>query len=804
MKEIFNNRIMKYDGKIDIATGLSAKSKIWKNKSLLWSEFILKLKEVTKTSETFKEYISATKQEQSKIKDVGGYVGGYLRQGRRSPANVVHRQLLTLDIDFAHIDFWEDFTMQFSNAALLHATHKHCEASPRLRLVMPLSREVTPDEYVAISRKIAGTLGIDLFDNTTFETNRLMFWSSISNDVDYYVMEQDGPWIDADEVLNEYIDWKDSSLWPTASKNFDAVHDASKKQEDPEQKKGVVGAFCRTYSVSEVIEKFLPDIYIEAVDGRYTYTKGTTAAGLVIYDDKFAFSHHGTDPSGSKLCNSFDLTRIHLFGHLDSVESEFSSAKQKSFQAMEEFALKDKAVKKTIASDNLANSKYDFAEDFEPNEDEEIDEDDLNWMTELEADARGNYLSSATNINIILANDNRLKDIFKQNDFDQKRYVFKNLPWRKVSKPEPVKNVDYSGVRNYIESIYGISGNLKIDDSMALEFEKNTFHPIRDYLSSLEWDNEERLDTLLIDYFGADDNIYSREAIRKILVGAVTRIFRPGAKFDLVLTLVGDQGTGKSTFIKKLGQDWFSDTFLTVHGKEALEQIQGAWLIEMAELSGLRKAEVEAIKHFISKQEDTFRPAYARSSETYRRQCVFFGTTNNKDFLRDPSGNRRFMPVDIHQLRATKNVFSDLDEEVHQIWAEAYQLYLAGEKLYLSSNAEFIAKNEQLKHSEVDERKGLVEQYLDRLLPENWKKLDLEQRRDFLNSPGEIGIIERDYVCVAELWCECLGKNKEDMSRYNTRDLNDILRGLENWDPINSTKNFEIYGKQKYYSRQLY
>jgi predicted P-loop ATPase len=281
----------------------------------------------------------------------------------------------------------------------------------------------------------------------------------------------------------------------------------------------------------------------------------------------------------------------------------------------------------TIANDHINSAKYEFADPEHDRTQEEVVEKEVDpeaesveWMKELEVDTRGAYLSSDANLNLIFANDPRLKRLFRQNDFDGKRYVFGNLPWRRVVKPEPVKNVDYSGVRNYLGCVYGITSSLKIDDAMALEFERNHFHPILDYLNDLKWDGIQRVDKLLIDYMGADDNIYSREAIRKMLVGAVARVMNPGVKFDLVLMLVGPQGSGKSTFIKKLGKSWFSDTFLTVQGKEALEQIQGAWLIEIAELSGLRKAEVESVKHFISKSEDSFRPAYARTSEIYHQR----------------------------------------------------------------------------------------------------------------------------------------------------------------------------------------
>jgi len=794
---------MQYDDLLDIALGMSASSRIWKNERWKWSTLVKKLTTEHKTYETYSQYIKATKDEQSKIKDVGGYVGGYLRAGRRKPEHVVHRQILTLDIDFAHVNFWDDFCLQFENSGVIHATHKYSPESPRFRLIMPLNREVTPDEYVAIARYVAGILGIELFDNTTFETNRLMFWPSNPKDVDYYCESQDGPWLDADKVLGSYVDWTDSSLWPTAERTLKNVKDATAKQADPDAKKGVVGAFCRAYTIEQTIEKFLSDVYTPASDGRYTYQSGTTSAGLMIYEDRFAYSHHGTDPCSGRLCNAFDLVRIHKFGHLDKI-SEHGNSGSKSYKAMEEFARGDVETKKLIAAEKFADSKYDFAEELTP-EMENIIEEATEWASELEVDTRGRYLSSATNLNIIFANDIHLKGLFRQNDFDGKRYAFSSLPWRTISEPEPMKNVDYSGVRNYIETIYGISGNLKIDDALALEFERYSFHPIREYLSDLEWDSEPRVDNMLLDYFGAEDTIFVREAIRKTMVGAVARIFEPGIKFDLVLTLVGAQGTGKSTLIAKLGRGWSSDTFMTVHGKEAFEQLQGAWLVEMAELAGLRKAEVESIKHFISKQEDMFRPAYARASETYPRQCVFFGTTNNKDFLRDPSGNRRFIPVGINPKTAKKSVFSkEFDETIDQFWAEAVHLFKQGEKLYMSKEAEKLAYVEQSKHSEVDERKGLVIEYLETLLPEDWDELDIFARRTFLNDPlSGKGKVERDYVCVAEIWCECLSKAKEDMSRYNTRDLNDILRGLDGWEESKSTKNFSLYGKQKYYAKTL-
>lgn len=797
---------VKFNGKLDIATGMSARSKTWKNRQWQWSELVDRLAETQVTNETLREFISASRDDQSKIKDVGGYVGGYLRNGKRSPQNVVHRRLMTLDIDFAHINFWDDFKIAFHNAGVLHSTHKHCELSPRLRLIMPLSRDCTPDEYVACSRKVAGMLGIELFDNTTFETNRLMFWPSTPKDVEYYFRFQDGPWIDVDEILEMYTDWTDSSEWPTADRRIRDVNTKVKKQEDPTTKKGLVGAFCRTYSISEAIDNFLSDTYVAAeMESRYTYTKGTAAAGLIVYEDKFAYSHHGTDPCGGALCNSFDLVRIHKFGHLDS-GSEASGNKAPSFVAMEAFVREDRKVKAVIAQERVDSARYDFV-NYEDSKTPEpiLDSDDVEWMTELDVDQKGLYLSSAFNINLIFENDHRLKQLFRSNDFDAKKYVLGSLPWRRIDKPEPLRDVDYSGIRNYFEVIYGITGSLKIEDSLKLETEKNHYHPVRDYLRGLQWDGVPRVDTLFIDYMGARDNIYNREVARKALVGSVARVFVPGIKYDLVPTLVGEQGTGKSTLIRKLGKEWFSDTFMTVSGKESFEQIQGSWLIEIAELSGFRKAEVESIKHYLSKCEDTFRMAYAKVTETFPRQCTFWATTNNKEFLKDPTGNRRFVPIDVDQARATKCVFTQLEDEVDQLWAEAVNMFNLGEPLYMSTAATQIATNEQQLHSEIDDRRGIVEAYLDTLLPSNWENMDLFARRNFLSQDAlsAKGTVERDYVCVAEIWCECLGKEKEDLDRRKSFEISNLIKTIPGWEQFNKTKSFNIYGKQRYYARRI-
>lgn len=832
-----------------IAVGQSAKSKFWKNISYTWSDFVDRAAQVVRTHETYATYIGLSKDEQGVIKDVGGFVGGYLDKGRRKPENVISRQLLTLDLDFAPVDFWQHFKMFYNCAAVMHSTHKHAPNNPRYRIIVPLDREVTTSEYEAIARKFAELLNIEYFDPTTFESNRLMFWASCSKDAEFIFERQDGAFLSADYMLGLYKDWRNIGEWSFSSKKnpLKGEH-LNKAQENPCEKKGIVGLFCRAFTIEEAINEFLSDIYTPVGSGRYSYANGTTAGGAIVYEDGlFLYSHHATDPAGCMLCNAFDLVRIHKYGQLDAGDPALSGRNAKSYKQMAEFARGLRQVKTTAATEarksiNSAFSPYAKSISNEPIDTEiptqkaidfkaacdiftpfvvqipktniktsKIKQDPPktpviqgeDWLGLMDVDDSGKYQNTDNNISLILRNDEYLKDCFAFNRFDNKRYVIRSLPWRGISEPEPIRDVDYSGVRNYIGMFYGITAVGKIDDALALEFERKNFHPVQDYLNGLTWDGVPRVDALLIRCFGTDNNIYTREAIRKSLCAAVARAYYPGAKYDNVLTLVGVEGTKKSTFFKKLGGRWFSDSFNAITGRESFEQLQGAWIIEMGELAGLRKAEVEQIKHYITKTEDTFRIAYGRTVETFKRSCVFFATTNDRTFLKSTTGNRRFMPIDVHPERVTLDVFSDEFEEIiPQIWAECKALYLSGEPLFLSVEANAIANRYRQEHTDTDERAGMFEEFINTLLPVSWDDWSLEARRNYFSNPlmrEQQGVILRNEITVAEIWCECLGRNKEDMNRNNTREINHALRQLPNLEFINTTKRFNFYGKQRYY-----
>ncbi|MBS0175423.1 MAG: hypothetical protein JSR64_15390 [Nitrospira sp.] len=794
-----------HDGIIEIATGRNRKETNWRNRETSWSELVRKLSATHRTAETYTEYITSKKARQDEIKDVGGFVGGYLTSGRRKASSVLHRQLITLDLDYCSAEFWEDLTLVYGNAAVVYSTHKHSPDNPRMRLVMPLDRPVRPDEYEAISRRIAGVLGIELFDPTTFQPERLMYWPSTAKEAVYEYHVQDGPWLVADDLLATYRDWRDSSEWPVSERVDKLVQRSMQKQGDPLEKPGVIGAFCRTYTIHEAIELFLDDVYEScSIEGRYSYKEGSTAAGLVTYDDKYAYSHHGTDPTSGKLCNAFDLVRIHKFGLKDEDAREGTPGnKLPSYVAMTDFAGRDPKVRKLIVAERLDSARSDF--EVEEVEIEEVEAYDDSWREKLEVDRKGNIFGTIDNITLILENDPYFRGRIAYDDFEKCEVAIRDLPWRKVSwQTRRLLDRDDANIRHYLEKAYGISHLTKTKDAMQVWAQKTVFHPVKDYLNGLTWDGEPRVDTLLVDYQGAEDSEYTRMVTRKILVAAVARVFRPGCKFDTILTLVGKQGLKKSSLIAKLGRQWFSDSFsfnqLTKNETKACEQVQGVWLIEIAEMSGMAKAEIETVKHFVSKTEDRFRVAYGHRTENFPRQCVFFATTNKTDFLRDPTGNRRYWPVQVMEQEPVKDVFKDLTEgEIDQVWAEAVEYFKKGEKLYLPEDMVETATEVQRMHTEEHPWVSIIQEYLDIKLPENWSQMDRDERMFYIREEdglNERGVQYRTRVCIHEIWAEALGK-RELIDERSAATIRNAMATIEGWKEEKNMLRYGIYGRQR-------
>lgn len=792
---------IKYDGPITIATGSSRKSVSWKNEELLWSALAKRLETVLRTQETQDEYKSMPKAKRDEIKDVGGFVGGTLKGGRRKAENIIERRLLTLDLDYvsAKDSPWDTVELIVGSAAVMYSTHSHTPRAQRLRLVFPLSRAVTPDEYTAIARRIAGDIGIDLFDDTTYEPHRLMYWPSASLDGEFIYKCLDGPWLDADETLSRYHDWKDSSEWPVSSRKQDAMQRLAAKQGDPTEKSGVVGAFCRVYPIEDAIETFLPEVYIKCGEDRYTYAGGSTAGGLVLYENgKFAYSHHGTDPISGKLCNAFDLVRLHLFGDKDDdIVPGTPVIKLPSYTAMTELAIADAAVRHDLALTRLRelSDKWD-----------DVPEEDTDWLAQLTVNSRGLFESTINNVYLILLHDPELYGRYYYDEFKERPIVSGDLPWEKLTaRSSPCwTDSDDSGLRQYIEMHYKIDSAVKIRDAVELAMLSHKRHLVREYLQGLEWDGLARADTLFIDYLGAEDSEYVRTVTRKALLGAVARIFSPGCKHDHMLVLVGPQGCRKSTTLAKLGRTWFSDSLYTVSGKEAYEQIQGYWIIEMGEMAATRKAELEQIKQFMSKQTDSYRAAYARRTQEHPRQCAFFGTTNDDEFLRDPTGGRRFWPVTVTDRG--KEMGDSLDEStIDQIWAEIVIRYKAGENWYLDEKIEAIARKVQEEHTEMNGKQGIIENFLETLLPENWDSMDLDKRLLFWSGgfgDTEKGTEVRQKVCAIEIWQELFRGDPKTFTQAQAREINGMLRRIPGWKSQSSV-NCGVYGRQRAFIREL-
>lgn len=797
------------DKTLVISVGRSRRSKSWKNKEVKWSYLVERLQEPRRTEETTDEYKRMAKTKQADVKDVGGFVGGTLKGGRRVQDAVAWRSMIALDVDRAPKDFWLEFTILFPYACILHSTHSHTPESPRYRILIPLEDNATPDKYQAASVFLAQSIGMQYFDDTTYQPERLMYWPSCPSDGEYVFHYQDGPFLNVEDILSEHPGWRDLSLSPISERIDARIQKDIKRQGDPAQKPATVGAFCRAYDIHEAMQTFIPGVY-EATDdpSRYTYIEGEGHAGLKIYDytdeetgetvtpDAFCYSHHSTDPISGRLLNAFDMVRIHRYGHLDVDEYKTINSTP-SYVAMTEFCVNDAKVRMELGSQSAEEVFADYAE-------EEADDPDA-WRALLQYQPKsGRILKTIHNAYLIIKNDERLKGKITFDEFRRNVIVDADVPWRKETGSW--SETDESALAHFLERAYDYKSRVDMRDAFMEVKSEKSFHPVQDYLKSLEWDGISRIDSVLVDHMGAEDNAYTRAVTRKWLCGAAARILRPGVKFDWMLILVGKQGAGKSQFFNRISVnlDWFSDSIARFENtKETMEQLAGKWIIEIGELSAMRKREVEEVKAFLSKREDTYRPPYGRNLESFRRQCVFAGTTNEDNFLKDITGGRRFWPVAVgrHKITMWETM---TDEIIEQIWAEAVHLVKKGENLYLSKDEEAAAQLVQAGYTDVDERVGSVQEFLDKKVPENLQGIKLETRRamwigaEYMNE--NVKMVKRDKIAPVELFVEFFGKSVSEYKAKEQHEMNRILKQA-GWEKSNTNMKVPGNGRQRYYMR---
>lgn len=837
---------LQYDRQVTISIGNSRRDLNWKRQALTVSDLYERLHVLTRGTETLDEYMRMSKAKQDDLKDIGGFVGGALNGPQRKGNAVISRDLITLDLDnipangtdviIATLD-----AMQISYA--VYSTRKHAPNAPRLRIVIPTDRTMSPDEYEPCARRMAADIGIAMADPTTFEVNRLFFWFSACADTQAVFKTVDAPFVSADGLLARYADWRDVTQWPQVPGSFSYAKLAV-KQGDPLTKAGIVGAFCRKYDVFRAMEELLPGIYApcDTDPNRFTYTLGSTTGGAVVYDDgKFLYSHHATDPCSNKLVNAFDLVRLHKYGDKDDSAADGTpNNRLPSYKAMCEFANDLDEVALEMLKTRQEQVQADFAElvnggpgsvtidtDVSQYVSEESgdgttatrkgigDAANGNWQLLLKRNRQtGEVKNTIDNVMLILEHDPRIRGKFAMNEFTGRGEVLSNLPWSKNEEKDGRmwSDTDSDALYWWLEKTWGITGRGNIDSALAIHASLHSFDPVQDYLNGLKWDGKPRLDTLFIDYLGAEDSQYTRAVTRKALVAAVARVMQPGCKFDNMLILCGPQGIGKSTILSVLAEaprhkGLFNDSIRTFEGKEAAELLRGVWMVEIAELNAFKGSDVDRIKQFLSLRADIYRQAYGHNVSEFKRRCVFFGTCNTTEFLQDMTGNRRFWPVDARVQAPAKSVFDDLSaSEVDQIWAEARMRYITGEQLFLVDDVLDEAKIKQESHRERYIQEGTILEFINKQIPDDWAQWPIERRRDFWAGgiradQTTIHLVDRTVVCAAEIWSELYNHPIDEKAKKNdSRAINEILAhatGWKNAGPIRISQ----YGIQRGFRR---
>lgn len=781
---------------------------LWTEERTTWADLVPRLTTPVRTPETFTEYSSAPDGLRTKIKDVGGFIGARLDgNGARKNDNVRERYLVTLDADNVMDPGFPQTAAQLlqGTAYVIHTTHSHDpgHGKHRYRIIMPLSRPADPEEYEYIIRRLAEDLSLENFDRSCFRKSQLMFWPSASRDGVFDAHEGPGAPLDVDRYVNEER-FKDRAAWPGMAAEDARTASNVRTQEDPRKKAGIIGAFCREYSISRALDELLPDVYAPTGKAdRYTFAAGSSFGGLVIYQDMFAYSNHATDPAGDGHChNAYDLVRIHKFGQLDQdFDNSTTHRKRPSMDAMDQW-IKDTLP--DVYAGVLAEMFPDAEEvlnDFPPD------------VLERDTDKKGNFVNRLPTYLDILTYDRNLAGLFTRDSFTNLDELTRTPPWRRSATTQEITDADVSQLIGYIAGRYRIEKKELVLTAMDVILENNSHDSARDFFDSLTWDGTPRMETAAIDWLGAADTPATRQMSAKMFLAAVARTYKPGTKFDQVMVLIGPQGCGKSTFAKAMGLGkWYETNVVDMNdAKRTAENIQGRLVVEIGELVGMKKADQENIKSFISSEKDTFRAAYARKTTSRPRRCIFIATTNETEFLRDETGERRYWPIvcDVRPHRLTNasdpqgQLTPEILEYMTQVYAEAVHVYKSGKySLLLDATAMGELDLIHERHKVEDPFVGMIKDFLDKPVPEDWDTRDAKSRINFFQ-PFEEDIpgrgVPRWMVCSWEIF------EQSDIFRYMTFDkaknyISKAMQKIDGWARMDKQQRTP-YGNQRVWVR---
>lgn len=378
------------------------------------------------------------------------------------------------------------------------------------------------------------------------------------------------------------------------------------------------------------------------------------------------------------------------------------------------------------------------------------------------------------NFEIVMDKDSRFAGKIRLNEFAQQPYLYGSVPWENENNCRAWSSHDDSALFSLIQADYGLKSRQDFADALKNVSMRNKFHPVRELLDSLTWDGKEHIRSLLPEYLGAEDSDYTYQVMRLWMLGAVSRVYKPGSKFDYTIILQGSQGIGKSTFLKLMALDdsWFNDSLDSLDSDKAVQSLTGSWIIELAELKSLARTAggVESVKRFLTATQDKYRIPYERRADTFYRQCVFAGTTNKDDFLQDETGNRRFLIIHTGVTKTSKSLFTpEAMDDIKQAWAEAVHIWKNEDpELILPENCMQQAKELQEANMADDGKRGIILDYLE----------------------------GKTQVCAREIWFEAL-KETIPPKNWQASEINNIVAKIPGWERLKTPRKFDGYGQQR-------